>query len=141
MNLFCSHCRAFVDARLTDGREVSPDNFELRNKPYWIHDECGNSVECKPNAITTFNPIGCITTPQLKRSIKKLEIILSRIAVECGLTTKELNKQIGRSFGRRFYPHDTRNIHEVKLAFLIAKEIRGRYLHEQYCKQLQTRAS
>lgn len=119
--IYCTGCEADVQARLTDGGEIYPHRPDLKSLPFWKCDTCGNSVGCHHKTKNRTNPLGHISTPELKKARIEIHKILDPIWQSGRMKRKELYAILTERLGWRYHTAKIRNIEEARQVY---KEVR-----------------
>lgn len=102
MKVYCTGCKARVDARLTDGREVYPHRKDLYKLPFWKCDKCENFVGCHHKTRNKTKPLGVIPTKEIKKARQfihaRLDPMWKSGRKKRGAIYAELTKRMGKQY-------------------------------------------
>lgn len=121
-NIWCCGCGAYVDARLTDGREIYPHRPDLRSLPFWRCDACGNFVGCHHKTKNRTRPLGCIPTTELKEARKHLHALIDPIWQSGKMSRRDLYAAISRDLGWKYHTAEIRTIVEARKVYRVARK-------------------
>ena len=131
MKIYCCGCGDKVSARLTDGKEIYPHRPDLYELPFWKCDECGNFVGCHHKTKNRTNPLGCISTPEIKNARKHIHSILDPIWQNGKIRRRELYSKISEKVGWRYHTAEIRNIEEARNIYRIVLKISKEFNNEK----------
>lgn len=124
--LWCCACRAYVDARLTDGREVYPHRPDLADLPRWKCDGCGNSVGTHHKTDEKTRPLGNIPSPELKRARMHIHDLIDPAWKSKKVKRGKLYAEIGSRLGYEYHTGEIKTIDEARRVYRVALDyLRG----------------
>ena len=124
--IFCAGCQCDVDARLTYGVEIYPHRKDLGNLPFWKCDTCGNFVGCHHKTSKPTKPLGCIPTPEIKRSRSHIHRVLDPLWKSGRIKRRDLYRQISALLGKEYHTAEIRTVEEARTVYLILQDIDNR---------------
>lgn len=126
--IWCCACNAFVQARLTDGREIYPRFHALADKPFWLCDDCSNYVGChhKISGRRT-QPLGVIPTPELRAARKHIHDLIDPLWKLGHLTRNDLYTFLSHALGRPYHTADLRTLEEARTIYREGLKLRRQY--------------
>lgn len=127
--IFCCGCTDYVKARLTDGKEIYPQRWDLHSLPFWKCDECGNSVGCHHKTTKPTQPLGCIPTPALKIARMEIHKIIDPLWKLGGKKRSDIYKKIAEEMGiEKYHTAQIRSVEEAQKVLEIVKKIGENYV-------------
>lgn len=123
MILYCCGCEKYVEARLTDGREVYPHRPDLYGLPFWKCDACGNYVGCHHKTANRTAPLGCIPTPELKKARHHIHEILDPLWQSGLITRLNLYAAISEKLGWQYHTAKIKSVEEAREVYRVVKQI------------------
>lgn len=118
VEIYCCGCSKSVYPRLTSALEIYPHRPDLKGKPMWRCDDCGNYVGCHHKTDTPTRPLGNIPTPEIRKARMSLHALIDPIwksgKVKRGTVYNKISKAIG-------YPYHTAEIKSMEQARMIYK--------------------
>ena len=121
--IYCCGCRAEVDARLTDGKEVYPHRQDLYGLPFWKCDTCRNFVGCHHKTKERTKPLGCIPTRAVKDARKKIHAIIDPLWQSKKLGRGKIYSELSKVLGREYHTAELRSVAECNLILEAAAKL------------------
>ena len=112
--IHCCGCRADVQAKLTDGREIYPHREDLWDLPFWKCDQCGNYVGCHHKTQNRTRPLGCIPTEEIRHHRNEIHKLLDQIWKDGMISRKEAYRWISARIGKEYHTANIRSVEEAK---------------------------
>lgn len=126
--IFCCGCQSYVDARLTDGKEIYPHRPDLHSLPFWKCDTCKNTVGCHHKTKQRTMPLGCISTPELKKARQEIHRIIDPIWKSGRVKRAELYGMIAHVIGvAKYHTAEIRSVERANEVLRVAKELEASY--------------
>ena len=119
--IYCVSCEKKVIARLTDGIEIYPWRYDLRELPFWICDRCENYVGCHHKTKNRTNPLGNIPDKEMRNARKHIHAILDPIWKSGRRSRNEVYQDLTNFIGFDYHTAQLRTIEEARkvYAFLL----------------------
>jgi hypothetical protein len=119
--IFCCDCEGYINARLTDGKEIYPHRKDLHKLPFWKCDTCKNSVGCKYKTIQRTKPLGCIANAEIKRLRLIIHKMLDPIWQSGKCTRTELYKLMQQNLSvKEYHTAEIRSVQSALDALRVA---------------------
>lgn len=122
MKIYCCGCGDKIEARLTDGKEIYPHRSDLYSLPFWKCDVCGNFVGCHHKTKDRTQPLGCISTPEIRKARQHIHKILDPIWQSGKMKRKELYEYISEKTGWPYHTAKIRSVEEAREIYKIVSE-------------------
>lgn len=124
MKIFCVQCKKDIEARLTDGKEIYPHRDDLYQLPFWKCDTCNNYVGCHHKTKDRTNPLGNISTEELRNARKHIHKILDPLWKQGQFDRKELYKLISAVIGWDYHTSLIKSVEEARKIYRIILDIK-----------------
>lgn len=124
MRIYCTGCRTYVDARLTDGKEMYPHRKDLARMPFWVCDTCGAFVGCHYKTKNKTKPLGYLATPEVKRWRMHIHHVLDGLWKSGRIERGNLYRQVSVALGHDFHAGNIHDVEEAQFIYEIAKGIK-----------------
>lgn len=122
-SIWCCNCNSYVNARLTDGREVYSHIANLYNIPFWKCDGCNETVGCHHKTGTPTKPLGCIPSPEIKNARKEIHKILDPLWQNKILSRTAIYKKLTRYLGYTYHTAEIKDINEARKIWRFIKTL------------------
>lgn len=122
MLIFCCGCDKEVEARLTNGNEIYRHRNDLHKLSFWICDTCKNFVGCHHKTRNRTQPLGCISTPQIKNARKHIHSILDPLWQSKKYSRKEIYSKISADIGYKYHTAEIRTIEEARKIYAVIRK-------------------
>jgi hypothetical protein len=113
----CIECGKYVQARLTNGKEIYPHRQDLSDIPYWKCDTCGNYVGCHYKSRTPTKPLGIIATKSIYRFRKRIHDRLDPLWQAELITRGQAYKYLSKHLGYEYHTGMIARIEEAKKVY------------------------
>ena len=123
MEIYCCGCSQKVEARLTDGKEIYPHRPDLSELPYWKCDECKNYVGCHHKTKNPTQPLGHISTPELREARRYIHAILDPLWQTDGLDRKVIYQYLTDHLGWTYHTAKIRDIEEARRVYRLIQSL------------------
>ena len=130
--LYCCGCEKQVFAYLTDGGEIYPHLADLRTKPFWKCETCGNYVGCHHRTDTPTKPLGCIPTPELRRKRKDIHSVLDPLWQQGALTRSQVYNRLSEQLGYRYHTARIRSLQEANKVYREVQNLHASLMRETF---------
>lgn len=122
--IYCCGCEYTVTARLTNGREVYPNQARSAFLPFWKCDICGNKVGCHWKTQDRIRPLGVIPTKEISAARIVIHNMLDPIWKKGWMSRSELYQLIAKKLGiTKYHTAEIRTIEECDNVCRVIKEI------------------
>lgn len=110
-----------MSARLTNGSEIYPHRFDLKDIPFWKCDACGNYIGCHHKTTNRTQPLGCIPTKEIREARNHIHRILDPIWKSGKMSRRSLYKAISDEIGWKYHTAQIRSVEEARKVYRIIK--------------------
>lgn len=124
-SIYCCGCNATITARLTDGAEIYPHRKDLYDLPFWKCDACKNYVGCHHKTSNRTNPLGHISTPQLRKAKVHIHALIDPIWQKGLIPRGKLYAIISKKIGWSFHTANIKTIEEARKIYRVCAEIKN----------------
>lgn len=122
--IWCCGCDAKVSARLTDGEEIYPHRPDLSDLPFWKCEACGNFVGCHHKTKNRTQPLGVISTPELRAARSHIHRIIDPLWKSGIWDRSALYAEIAGRLGQKdYHTANIRTIDEARTVYRTVREI------------------
>lgn len=121
MIIYCCGCNIYVDARLTNGKEIYPHRQDLFDLPFWRCNKCGNYVGCHHKTRNRTKPLGNIPTKEIMNARKHIHAILDPLWKYKKIARGKIYSRISKQIGYQYHTGEIRDIQEARKIYLIVK--------------------
>lgn len=128
--IYCVGCEEFVNATLTDGKEIYPHRKDLAKLPFWKCRTCGNYVGCHHKTRNRTRPLGVIPTPELRTARQELHNILDAIWQFGEFSRSDVYGILSQKLGYEFHVGQVTSFQTIEEVKKLIKEID--WTHEIY---------
>lgn len=125
-DIWCTGCKTHVRARLTSGAEMYPAREELRELPFWVHDECGAFVGTHHKTKSPLKPLGFLATPEVKKWRKMIHAVLDPLWKSGKIARGRAYREISDAFGRNFHTAEIYDVEEGQKVYEIVRAMKDR---------------
>lgn len=116
--IWCCGCGMFVQARLTDGKEIYPNRPDLARLNFWCCDTCHNYVGCHHKMRTNpTRPLGVIPTPELRRARFEIHALIDPLWQRGKMSRDTLYNHLSLVVGRSYHTADLRTLDEARAVY------------------------
>jgi len=123
MKIYCCECKAEVQARLTDGKEVHPHRKDLYYLPFWKCGVCKNYVGCHHKTKNRTKPLGFISNSEIKNARIKIHAILDPIWKDGFVPRGKLYAELSEKLGYHYHTGEIKSIEEARKVYGVVKKI------------------
>lgn len=123
--IHCCCCDGFVNARLTDGKEIYSHRPDLYSLPFWKCDSCGNFVGCHHKTKDRTRPLGVIPTIEMKTARKQIHAIIDPIWKNGVKPRGYIYAQLSKALGREYHTAELRTMQEAEKVIVAARALYG----------------
>jgi len=124
MKIYCCGCSQDINARLTSGGEVYPHRRDLATLPFWKCDTCGNHVGCHYKTSNPTQPLGVISTPEIRAARRHIHRLFDEILAEGTITKAELYMAISERIGDHYHTGNIKSVSDARNIYRIARVIK-----------------
>lgn len=122
MKIYCASCNDYIEARLTDGKEIYPHRPDLAALKFWKCDGCSNYVGTHKNSKAAA-PLGSIASPELKKARQHIHRILEPIWKSGRMKRSTLYGKLTKELGWKYHTANIRSIEEARKVYRIVQGI------------------
>jgi len=130
MKIWCCGCNKTIVARLTNGMEVYPNIFILRDVNIWKCDTCGNYVGCHQKGDST-KPMGSIPTPGIRKERMVIHNMIDPVWKNNLMSRSEIYTKISNVLGYKYHTANIKSIEEANTVKSIIKSIIAEVVHNE----------
>ena len=123
LKIYCTCCNKDVPAELVNGRKIYPHREDLKQLLFWQCDTCNNYVGCHKNPRRALEPLGVISTPEIRNARRHIHELLDPIWQNGQMSRSDLYREIGSRLGYVFHTANIKSLEEGRKVWKIIKEI------------------
>lgn len=121
--IYCCGCQADVFAVLITGKEAYPHRKDLHSLPFWRCPTCLNFVGCHHKTAKPTEPLGVISTPELKKAKILIHALADPLWKSGKIKRGHLYSRIKDTIGYNYHTANIKSLDEARKVYRAVREI------------------